>query len=284
MSAHGVLRSLLFVPGNDSRKIAKAAGLTTDAIILDWEDAVLPTEKAAARQCTMDFLRPGRVRPYVFIRINPVGTSEFQEDLRALTDRLPDGVMLSKCRSAGDVQHVAGILDDINAEGNCSICPLVESPEGLIEAVSISQASSRVSHVAFGAEDFSAEMCLQPTADESELLFARSSLVTACRAAKKEPIDSPCLDVRDLSALRTSAQRARNLGFSGKLAIHPNQVDILNEAFTPTEAELSRARELVKSFHAERAGAMVVHGRMVDEAVVRNAQRLLELYDRSVNY
>lgn len=276
MEVHRMLRSLLFVPGNSPLKMAKAARLPADAIILDWEDAVLPSEKASARRSTIKFLLEENCRPLAFIRFNPAGSGAFEEDSKTLLEHVPQGIVLSKCRSAADVRRLADVLDDADPSGQCSICTLVESPEGLMNAASIARESSRVSTVAFGAEDFSAEMGIVRTADEIELLYARSTLVTACRAAGKEPIDSPFLEFRDLGQLRAAAQRARNLGFSGKLAIHPVQLRVLNQAFMPTEAELAQAREIVASFSSTGSGVTAVDGQMVDEAVVRRARRILE--------
>lgn len=276
MKAHRMLRSLLFVPGNSPLKMAKAARLPADAVILDWEDAVLHAEKASARRLTIDFLQQEECRPRVFIRFNPVGTAAFEEDAKTFREYVPHGIVLSKCRSAADVERLADALDDLDPGGRCSICPLIESPEGLMNAASIARKSSRISAVAFGAEDFSAEMGILRTADEIELLYARSALVTACRAAGKEPIDSPCLEFRDPIPLRSAAQRARNLGFSGKLAIHPDQVEVLNQAFMSTEAELAQARRIIDCFSAAGSGVAAVDGQMVDEAVLRRARQILD--------
>lgn len=256
--------------------MAKAIRLSADAVIIDWEDAVLPGDKAMARQSTAEFLERERYRPLVLIRFNPAGTLAFKDDSQFLREYVPDGIVLSKCRSATDVRFLHEILDDADRNGTCTICPLVESPEGLLNAAAIARESPRVSAVAFGAEDFSAEAGIRRTENEMELLFARSALVTACRAAGKEPIDSPCLEFRNLVEVQAAAQRACQLGFSGKLAIHPNQIEPLNEAFSPTEAELAHARKIVESFASAATGVTVIDGRMVDEAVVRRARRLLE--------
>ncbi len=272
-----MLRSLLFVPGNSTSKMAKAAQLRADAVILDWEDAVLPAEKASARRQTMEFLQRTEVTPFVFIRFNPAGTAAFEEDCKALPACVPRGIVLSKCRGAEDVKRLAGVLDATDAAQRCSICALVESPEGRLNAQKISEASSRVSAIAFGAEDFSAEMEIVRTPEELELLYARSVIATVCRAHGKEAIDSPCLEFRDLARVEATAQRAHNLGFTGKLAIHPAQVAILNSVFSPGEAELEHARRIVELFSAAGSGVAVVDGQMVDEAVGGRARRVIEL-------
>jgi citrate lyase subunit beta/citryl-CoA lyase len=189
-----ILRSLLFVPGDSQSKMAKAVLVPADVLILDWEDAVLSEDKASARVLTIDFLKHRTIPQPVFIRINPAGTAAFDEDCLAVRECLPAGVVLSKCRSAEDVRKLQDLLDAIDPARKCDICPLVESPQAVLHAPSIASASSRVTMVAFGAEDFSADMRIIRTAEEFELLYARSVIVAACRAMGREPIDSPCLE------------------------------------------------------------------------------------------
>jgi citrate lyase beta subunit len=277
-----ILRSLLFVPGDSQSKIAKATQVPADILILDWEDAVLSKDKASARVLTIDFLKHHRIPQPVFIRFNPAATTAFDQDCLALRECVPDGVVLSKCRSADDVQKLQDFLDAIDPARKCGICPLVESPQGLLRAPSIAGGSNRVTMVAFGAEDFSADMRIIRTAEEFELLYARSAIVTACRATGREPVDSPCLELRDSERVRTAAHKARNMGFSGKLAIHPNQVSIINEVFSPSEAEVREARHIIEIMSAAPSGVFTVDGRMVDEAIVRRARSILNLVgDRS---
>lgn len=280
MEARLMLRSLLFVPGNDRSKMVKASRVSADAVILDWEDGVLPLDKAGARRATLDFLQQESCQHLAFVRFNPVGTRAFDDDVQTLEEYVPAGIVLSKCRSAADVMQLAATLDEVDPTGNCSIYPLVESPQGLMNISLIAGGSSRVSTVAFGAEDFSAEMGILRTEDDIELLFARSALVTACRAVGKEAIDSPCLEFRSLTRLKASVRRARNLGFTGQLAIHPDQIATINQTFTPSEADLTQARQLVNSFDSASSGVVGVEGRMVDEAVVRRARRILAMADQ----
>lgn len=272
-----ILRSLLFVPGDSPSKMAKAAALPASALIIDWEDAVLPAGKGAARELTLDFLRRQSAALPVFVRYNRAGSAAFRADCETLREFVPDGVVLSKCRSADEVKQLAAALDQSDAQGCCLICPMVESPQGLLNASAIASAAARVAMVAFGAEDFSAEMRIMRTADEMELLYARSALVASCRAAGKEPIDSPCLEFRDLEQVKAAAGRARNLGFSGKLAIHPSQLAAINERFSPTAAEIEEARRVVELFGSPVSGVAAAGGQMVDEAVVRRARLILEL-------
>ena len=272
-----VLRSLLFVPGDSRPKLSKAAQIPADVVILDWEDAVLPEQKASARGLTIDFLQHSPVRGRAFIRFNAAGTRAFEQDCETLRFFIPAGVVLSKCSSVEDVRKLHGVLDAMDSGGQCRILPMVESAQGLLHAASIAAASPRVQMVAFGAEDFSAQMRITRTSDEIELLYARSAIVAACRAAGREPIDTPFLAFRDSERLRIAAHRARNLGFSGKLAIHPDQVPIINEVFSPSEAELSEARRIIESMASAASGVLALEGSMVDEAVIRRARAILNL-------
>lgn len=265
------------MPGDSTSKMTKAAQTSADALILDWEDAALPAQKTAARRASIDFLQNNSAKQPIFIRVNPAASRVFEEDAEALREFAPAGVVLSKCRSAADVAQLVAVLDNVDPAAECAICPMVESPASLLAAFSIATASPRVSMIALGAEDFSAEMRLNRGPDDLELLYARSALATACRAAGKEPIDSPCTDFRALDRVKTAAMRARNLGFGGGLAIHPGQIPILNEVFSPSPAEVEEARRLIDLFQASGAGVVAIDGKMVDEAIVRRARMILQL-------
>ncbi len=268
----GILRSLLFVPGDSESKLAKARSLPADALILDWEDSVLPNNRPSARERTAAALRKREeFSQLILIRCNPAGSEDFRLDCDALTNIRPDGVMLSKCRSAEDVAALAKSIEDR------AIYPLIESAAGILNAADIAKSSERVAGLALGAEDFSAEMGIHRTAEDVELLYARSALVTAARASGREAYDSPCLDLSNAEKLACSAQRARNLGFAGQLAIHPSQVPVLNSIFAPSQAEFERARRLTEAFAAGNAGVMAIDGQMVDEAVLRRARGILKL-------
>jgi len=273
-----ILRSLLFVPADSESKLAKAREIPADALVLDWEDSVPPESRPAARKRTAEILRERKQSTQeILIRFSGVGTQSFQADCDAVANELPDGLMLSKCCSAEDVLGLAEFLKDRDPLGRCVIYPLIESPAGLLNAFAIAKSSERVAGLAFGAEDFSAETGLCRTGDEIELLYARSALVTAGRAAGREVYDSPFIEFQDQEKLRASARRARNLGFTGKLAIHPSQVAVLNVMFSPIEAEVERARRLLEAFSAANGGVVALEGQMVDEAVLRQARRILKL-------
>jgi len=274
----GAIRSFLFVPADSESKLAKAKHFPADALVLDWEDAVLPSNKSVARRLSRDFLSglTGSRQLFVFIRCNPTNSSSFAEDCGALEGMRPDAVVLSKCQSSEDVRLLCEVLDKTDPMSHSRIYPQVESPVALIGAFSIAISSPRVAGLFFGAEDFSAEMEITRTPGEIELLYARSALVTASRAAAVDAIDSPCMEWKDADKLRASAQAARNLGFSGKLAIHPAQVPVINETFVPTRSEIEHANRVVSAFSSSGTGVLAVDGSMVDEAIVRRARQILK--------
>jgi citrate lyase subunit beta / citryl-CoA lyase len=274
----GAIRSFLFVPADSESKLTKAKQVPADALVLDWEDAVLPPNKSTARRLSRDFLSglTGSPRLFVIIRCNPTRSSSFAEDCTALDGIHPDAVVLSKCQSAEDVRLLSEVLAKRDSTSRVRIYPQVESPIALIGAFSIATSSPRVAGLFFGAEDFSAEMEITRTPGEIELLYARSVLVTASRAAGLDAIDSPCIEWKDADKLRAATQAARNLGFSGKLAIHPAQVPVINDVFVPSRSEIEDAKRVVSAFSSAGSGVLAVDGSMVDEAIVRRARQILK--------
>ncbi|MCI0628759.1 MAG: CoA ester lyase [Acidobacteria bacterium] len=270
------MRSLLFVPGNDRKKLLKAAEIPADGLIFDWEDSVLPADKDVARSLTTSLMSENwQFQATVLVRFNRVDTKDFQEDCRALRNLRADGILLSKCQSAQETMVLAEVLDHQDAGGQMKILALIESAAGILNAPQIASSCSRMSSLVFGSEDYCADVGISRTPGDVELLFARSTVVTASKAFGLEAIDSPCLDWSDGTKLQGEAQAARNLGFTGKLAIHPAQVPILNELFSPTEAEIDNAQKVLAAFSANRSGVLTLDGRMVDEAVVRRARQVL---------
>lgn len=273
-----LLRSILFVPADSPAKLASARKAPADVLLLDWEDAVLPEKKPLARKLAQDYFKEytgsGRI---VLVRVNPVGSPAFEDDCASLMEFLPDGIVLSKCQSAEDVIALEGVLGSKDLEERCHLYPLIESSLGIVNANSIVRSSSRVHALAFGAEDFCAEAGIVRTSEEIELLYARSALVTATRAAGRNAWDSPCVELGDETKVRASARRARNLGFSGKFAIHPSQVAAINEVFSPSESEIREAHRVLAAFDSNGRGATAIDGIMVDEARLRRARRTLQV-------
>ena len=266
--------SLLFVPSDQPRKIARARESAAQAVVLDWEDSVAEAAKVNARRFALEFIRATEFAGSIFVRVHAARSPHFAEDCAALQSVRPDGIVLSKCSAPDEVEQLASFLKDTT----CGIVPLIETPAGVVNCSAIVAASDLVIGAAFGAEDFSAEMEITRSEGEPELLYARCAIATACRAAGVEPIDSPFLEYRNDAGLRTAATRSSHLGFTGKLAIHPAQVPILNEVFSPTSGQIEEARNLVEAFESSKAAVVGIEGRMIDEAVVKRARRLLASY------
>ncbi len=271
-----VFRSILFVPGDSPKKLSKALGLPADAFIIDWEDAVAPDRKAAARIATraaMPALLDGGKT--VFVRPNPVGTEWARADREAIKECSPGGVVIAKCEGASDVEHaLAGLPERMRA------IALIESPLGVLRVAEVVERSKRVAGLMFGAEDYSARAGVRRSDGDPELAFACSSVVNAARALGREAFDSPTMEYGDMDVVRQASQRARRFGFTGKAAIHPGQVSVINGAFMPTEEELEHARGVIERHREHGGGVYGADGSMEDMPIVLNALRLVEFASR----
>lgn len=263
-------RSYLYVPGDRADMLAKAPGRGADALICDLEDAVAHQAKDSARANVAGFLGD-RPPVEVWVRVN--SGERMRADVRALLDPAPRGFVLPKA-SVAEVAVLSALLDE--ASRAALIVPLVETAGGVLEAPSLARAP-RVARLALGEADLRADLGVTPSADEREMLHVRSSLVVACAAAGIEPPNGPVsTDFRDLDAFRVSTDALRRLGFGSRSAIHPAQVEIVNDVFTPSAQEVARARRIVEVYETAGGGVCVDDdGRMVDEAVVRSARRTL---------
>ena len=277
------LRSLLFVPGDRPERFAKAAASGADALILDLEDSVAPERKAAARDAIGSHIHAigsRERRPFLFVRINPLGTTQYGADLDLLDQSFAaDGIVLPKAEGASSVETLFGDVYD---------CPPVlpiatETPAALFELGTYRDCTTRLSGLTWGAEDLPAAIGAA-TAREADggytapYQLARSLTLFAAHAAGVPAIETVYPDFRDLGGLAAYAARGRRDGFSGMMAIHPAQVPVINAAFTPSDAELAHARRVVALFAANPgAGVLQLDGRMVDAPHLRAAQRLLAL-------
>lgn len=284
------LRSMLFTPGNRPRMVAKVATFGADAVILDLEDAVPLAEKEATRPVVRAALPTLAGGPPRYVRVNALETGLTGGDLEAIVCADLDGVKLPKVETADDLLEVDRLLSDLEAErglevGQIDLIPSIETARGVLNARSIAEAGSRARLLSFGAGDFCRDVGVRFTGnlwepDGLELLFARSQIVLASRAAGLEPpLDTVWLDVRDNAGLEQDARAAYRLGFQGKMAIHPGQVPIINEVFSPTAEEIDYARRVVAAFEqAEAAGSasIAVDGRLVDYPIVIKARWVLE--------
>ena len=281
-----VLRSPLFVPGNRSDMLEKALGLAPDAYVPDMEDSVPQAEKEKARSTVVSFLpKLAAAGPLVIPRINPLESGLSEDDLVAAVGPYTYGVSVGKVNTAQEVGAVATILDRLEPgagleAGHTKLVLWLETAMAIVNAYELCAASPRVVGVAFGAEDFTNDMGIERSPEGSEIAHARSAVAIAARAAGVMALDTPYFAFRDPEGLRQDAAAARAIGFRGKFAIHPDQIDVINRAFAPTEAEVDNARRVVAAFEeAERSGrgATSLNGKLIDVPVVKRARNLLKV-------
>jgi citrate lyase subunit beta / citryl-CoA lyase len=276
-------RSYLFVPATSGRKMDKAYASAADAIIIDLEDAVAVSEKPAARAAIATLVAAQPARP-TWIRINAVGTDFCFEDLQAGCRPGVAGLLLPKVESAEQVRMVDWILSNVEkarglADRSVALAGIVETALGLQHVAEIAAASPRLRRLMFGAVDLAADLGIDTGDDIGATGHARFAIACASRAAGLEPpVDTAYIDIPNLEGLRATTTRARALGYTGKACIHPNQIAVVNEVFTPSATEVDWARRVVEKFdQAEREGlaAVTLDGQMLDYPVVEKARRLL---------
>ena len=281
-----VLRSLLFVPGNQPRMLERASGLKPDAFIPDMEDSVPIDEKANAREVTASYLAKlaaGGVP--VIPRVNSLDTGLLDDDLAAVVGEQVFGVSVGKIETPQDIATISAKLDALEGRagievGSVRLVPWIETAMAILHLYEICRASPRIVGVAFGAEDFTNDMGIERTESEAETFFARNSIAVAARAADVVALDTPYFGFRNPDGLRENAQTAKQYGFKGKFAIHPAQIDIINETFSPSAAEIEHARRVVEAFEEAESrgrGSTSLDGKVVDVPVVKRAQAVLEL-------
>jgi citrate lyase subunit beta/citryl-CoA lyase len=279
-----IYRSLLFAPGNHARRVAKALTLDADAVILDLEDACPTAEKKATRAVVVAACRRPRTS-LAYVRVNATSTEFGYGDVVAVATTGVDGIVLPKVESADELRAVDWVISNLEREqglaaGLFDVIPIVETGKGMANVHAIAAAGPRIKRIAFGAGDFTLDMNMAWSRSETELLPYRSQCVLASRAAGIEaPLDSVWVDLKDAQGLRSSTHHIKDLGFQGKLCIHPDQVRVVNEVFTPSAAEVDWSRKVVAAFEAaEEAGSASIQleGKFIDYPIVYRARRVLE--------
>ncbi len=266
-------RSSLSVPGSSERMLAKAAALEADEIVVDLEDSVVPDAKEQARELVGDLLAAERpVAVAVAVRINPLAGRWGERDVAELVARAGPRIgslVIPKVESAEDVLAVDRLLGAVGEPvSRVGLQALVETAAGLLRAGDIAASSPRLEALILGYADLAASLGRAPgPAPPERWLYAQETLLVASRAAGVQAIDGPYLEIRDDDGLRRRAEHARALGFDGKWAVHPSQLDIINAAFTPGDDELARSRAVLDALAgAEGRGAVELDGEMIDEA------------------
>ena len=286
------IRTALFVPGNRPDRINKAINTSADAVIADLEDAVPPALKAETRPVVREKILEHH-SPRLLVRVNALDTEFVQDDLDELVVEGLACIIFPKIEKPEHIQAANRLLTDAEAKkgiptGAISIIALIESALGVENAfriISEKTNPARLFTAAFGAADFTLDMGIEMTKAGEEIAFPRARLAIACRAAGIEPpLDTPfMIDLKDLDALEADAKSAKQLGFQGKLCIHPNQVDICNRIFSPTDKDIEQAHKIVAAFNkAEAAGTGVlqVDGKFIDLPLVKQAQRILKIAEK----
>lgn len=280
-----LVRSILIFPANVGRFIERAPASGADAICFDLEDSVPPSEKEAGRQAASRAIAkmpPGG--PLALVRVNGVHSGLLEADLVAAVVPGLHGIILPKAEGPEDVLRASHYIDILEyqrgiAPGGVWIIALIESALGVMRSFDICTASPRLAGALFGAEDFATGMGIERTTEGREVLWARSQLAIACRAAGISAIDTPAPGYSDIPALEADMRLARSLGYTGRLCIHPAQVPVANRIFSPSPAELAAARELVDAFEREALAkgraSIDIGGKMVDTPMYERAKRLL---------
>ena len=280
------LRSLLFVPGNKDNMLDKALGFRPDVFVPDMEDSVPTAEKENARTTIAGFLpKLADSGVPVVPRVNSLDTGWAADDLAAVVGPHIYGISIGKINEPADINDVSEIIGTLERraglpEGQIKMIPWLESAKAIVHCYDICSADPRLVGVAFGGEDFTHDMGIERLEDESEVAFARNQLCIAARAAEILALDTPYFRFKDEEGLRENAAAAKQCGFKGKFAIHPAQIEAINETFSPSTREIEYARRVVEAFEeAERAGrgSTSLEGKVIDVPVVKRARALLEL-------
>lgn len=284
-------RSLHFVPGGNERMMTKALTLPADGLILDLEDAVTVEKKVETRGIVLRWLQTLDFRSQErWIRMNPLATDFGEADLEGTIEGRPDGYVVPKPRNAADIRAVANILDRLEQKhrlpfGSTKLVLIAtETPEGLLNIAEVARASPRIAAVSWGIEDLSAAMGLPRTRDaDGRYLdiprYARVMTAVVASAAGVEALDTVFTDIPNLERLRRECQEAVWMGFTGKISIHPSQIPVINEVFTPSPEEAREAQELIAAFeeHARKgSGAFAFKGQMMDMPHLTRARKILE--------
>jgi citrate lyase subunit beta/citryl-CoA lyase len=277
-----LLRSLLFVPGNNSRFLEKAKSLSADIICFDLEDSVPIEEKKSARNLIKNALQNrSEYNSEIYVRTNSPISGLIPDDLKEITQKGVDGIVIPKVDTASDIKKIEKIM--IGLEKKHKLKPIeiiasIESTQGVVNSYSIASSSKRVSALVFGVFDLLNDLGVEYTKNPEGAMYSRAKIPVDAKAAGKYAIDAIWQDIDDTVGLENDSIAAKNLGYVGKSIIHPNQVDIVHKVFYPTHSEIKWAKKVIEAYDLakkNKKGATTVDGKMIDEVHYKRAATLL---------
>lgn len=284
------LRTLLFAPGNHPRKVEKVFGCKADAVILDLEDAVANSEKVATRTPVLAALQNnysrGDDRSLGYVRVNSMDTDYCFADIHHMVANGVDGIMLPKVESRQQLFAAEWMIASLEADrgitpGSIDLLPIIETARGIRDINDICDSGTRVKRLAFGAADYTIDVNMDWSNDEFEFEHARTAIAVASRAAGLEPpIDSVWVEIKDEAGFQRSCERARKLGFQGKMCIYPPQIQTCNAAFSPSAEQVAQAEQIIKAFEqaeSEGSASIQLDGQFIDYPIVEKARRVMAL-------
>lgn len=287
-SNRGSLRSAMFVPGYTRKFLDKATGFRSDAILLDLEDSVPLPYKADARTFVREYLDADKFPQQTFIRVNDIDSGMLTKDLEATLHENTDGFMFTKVRDENDIIYFDKLLSqyehDLGFEtGKFKMLPLIEMGSAILRAHQIAMASERMIGLAFGGEDYLTDLDGLHKEHGTSLIVPRSLIVIASRSAHIDVLDTPYLDIRNGSGFRKEVEQARELGFSGQLVLHPTQIEVANEIFSPSDEEINEAGRIVAAIEesSEKGqGTTLLDGKLVGPPMLKRARKVLAKAER----
>ena len=282
-----VMRSVFFTPSNNEKMVGKAPEIACDILTLDLEDSVPPAEKQRGREMIQEYLKSGREKQLaanLYVRVNNWETQMTNDDLEAIVHPGLDGVCLAKCGDAENVKRLDWKLEELEQRrcmevGTVGIQLLIETAKGVMNAYPAACASPRVNSLIFGAVDFTKDMRVTLTSEGQEQLYARYHTAVAARAAGCFAIDCPFVNISDMEAFKKSTREGRQMGYEGRILIHPSQIEPSHKIYTPSAEDVEWAEGVKKVFEeegiAKGSAAVSYKGKMVDTPVYENALQIL---------
>ena len=276
-------RSRIYLPGNRPRMIQKGPHLGADAVILDLEDSVSPEEKDAARILVaraIETLNFGASE--VMVRINPIHAGGLA-DLPVILAAGPDAIVVPKCERRDDVLAVEAAINENPPAKPVAILPMIETAMGILNVYEVASASPMVDAVTFGGEDFTQDIGATRTKEGKEIFWGRSMLVIAAKAAGVQALDTVFSDLKDEEGLRRDTREIKEMGFDGRAAVHPAQIEIIHDVFTPSQEEIQHALNVIRASEKARqegSGVAVVKGKMIDKPIIQRAEKIMRIAER----